>query len=469
MAGFTRHLLYFGALSSSDSLAPEITSKGWTVHVARDTRTARELIGRQDFRVGLVCCNFLTDGQTRDMQELYLASSHTHWVALVPQSCMEVANVAKVIRDYFYDFHTLPADPARLLVTLGHAYGMAELLDGSKVEYDTMPEKWDMVGDSAVMKQLFRNIRKVASVNAPVLIGGESGTGKELTARAIHQQSARADGPFVAVNCGALPSSLIQSELFGHEKGSFTGADKRRTGRIEAAAGGTIFLDEIGDLSHDLQVNLLRFLQENTIDRVGSSAPVKVDVRVVAATHANLEQAVADGTFREDLYYRLNVLHVNVPPLRERGEDVELLAHFFFRKFSGDRGIFLKGFSEQALRVMVSHTWPGNVRELVNRIQRAVVMCDDRLIRPLDLGLERRSSVPGLATLSKAREVGECLAIKTALRHCRNNVSRAADILGVSRVTLYRLIDKHAIAVGTRSVIEATSGSVPAISAQRSP
>jgi len=252
--------------------------------------------------------------------------------------------------------------------------------------------------------------------------------------------------PFIAVNCGALPTNLIQSELFGHEKGAFTGAHQRKIGRIESAAGGTLFLDEIGDLALDLQVNLLRFLQEKTIERVGGTEKIHVDVRVIAATHVDLERAVKEGRFREDLYYRLNVLHLNVPSLREREQDIELLARFFFDKFAKEKNRNVKGFRRDTLQAMNDYEWPGNVRELINRIRRAMVMCDNRLITTADLGLERRLSQRRLTTLDEARTRAEKEAIQYSLRFNRNNVSQAARQLGVSRVTLYRLMEKYQIA-----------------------
>lgn len=271
---------------------------------------------------------------------------------------------------------------------------------------------------------------------------GESGTGKELAAHAIHEKSGRAGGPFIAVNCGAIPAALIQSELFGYEKGAFTGASQRKIGPIEAAAGGTIFLDEIGDLPLDMQVSLLRFPQESTVERVGSTHHFHVDVRVIAATHVDLTQAVQAGRFREDLYYRLHVLDVTVPPLRERIGDIELLAGFFFDKFSADKRPGLEGFSTQAMRAMQAHDWPGNVREMINRIRRAMVMSDNKKISPSDLGLDQSQSVMGPTSLSAAREMAEREAITSALKRADNNVSAAAGYLGVSRVTLYRLMGK---------------------------
>jgi DNA-binding NtrC family response regulator len=287
-------------------------------------------------------------------------------------------------------------------------------------------------------------IDKTRNVDAPVLIDGESGTGKELVALAIHQVSPRANAPFVAVNCAALPANLIQSELFGHEKGAFTGAQQRKLGRLEAATGGTIFLDEIGDLPLDLQVNLLRVLQNRSIERLGSNQEIQLDVRVVAASNVDLEQAVAQGRFREDLYYRLNVLRLHTPPLRQREGDVELLARHYFKKLTEPSLGSARGFNQQALRVMSNYAWPGNVRELINRVRRAVIMSENPLLTPEDLGLEKRVADTGSMTLDRARAQAELQAIRCALRRNQNNMSAAARQLGISRATLYRVLERSA-------------------------
>ena len=439
-------MLYLRPRGAAEILRSEIAAAGWQVYPADDAPQAKGLIHSHDFHVGLAVFG---SGETRvpyDIEDCVLASSASMaWVGLLPPDGLQSAPIRKLIRETFYDYHTLPTDPNRLLATLGHAYGMAALKkplptpdtqDADKGEYE-------MVGSSDVMLALFRAIRKAAGVDAPVLITGESGTGKELAARAIHERSPRAKGPFIAVNCGALPPNLIQSELFGHEKGSFTGAHQRKIGRVEAAAGGTIFLDEIGDLSLELQVNLLRFLQEKTIERVGGTEHIPVDVRVIAATHVDLDHAVEEKRFREDLYYRLNVLQLKAPALRERSGDIELLARFFFDKFAAERNKAVQGFSQQALYVMNHYEWPDNVRELINRIRHAMVMCENRLITPGDLGLERRTSKRQLITLEEARALAEKQAIQSCLRATRNNISLAARQLGVSRVTLYRLLEKY--------------------------
>ncbi len=331
---------------------------------------------------------------------------------------------------------------------------------------------WDeshMVGTSPPMGAVFHAIRKFAVTDAPVLITGESGTGKELVARAIHERSKYSAGPLVPINCAGLPPTLIASELFGHEKGSFTGAYQRKIGRIEAAKGGTVFLDEIGDLPLELQVHLLRFLQEKTIDRVGGNRPIHVDARVVAASNGDLRKAVAEGRFRDDLFYRLHVLCLDLPPLRERGEDIELLSMYFLRKFSQEMDRPVRGFDESALRALRSYRWPGNVRELISCIRRARVMAVGHDITVADLELpdtrpEGRTEPPlGEGWLGEAKRTGDQAAqgdipplarakndledtlIRETLRRNGRNITRTAERLGISRVTLYRLMEKHGI------------------------
>ncbi len=425
--------------------AENLGREGWNLLSATDVQTAKSLIeSTPDCYVGLCSIVNCDKRSLEDFEELLLLNSNMEWIALLPSGCLQSEDFCTFLFNHFYDYHTLPVDMPRLLVTLGHAYGKARLKSRLTIQNPHIGE-FQMIGISPVMVELFANLRKIQKCDSTVLITGESGTGKELAARAIHQHSPRCRAPLIAVNCGALPSHLIQSELFGHEKGAFTGAAQRKSGRIEAAACGTIFLDEIGDLSPDLQVNLLRFLQEKTIERLGSNQSIKVDVRVIAATHIDLEKAVEEGRFREDLYYRLNVLQLKIPPLRERREDLELLARTFFEEFLGETNRKVKGFSQQALRVMSLHDWPGNVREMRNRIQSAMVMCEHNLITPKDLGLEKRAEPRNVISLDDAREKAEIEVIQRYLQMNNNNVSKTARDLGVSRVTLYRLINKFNI------------------------
>jgi DNA-binding NtrC family response regulator len=310
-----------------------------------------------------------------------------------------------------------------------------------------MPCVAGLSGRSAAIQTVMASIRKYAPVELPVLVTGETGTGKEVAACALHQLSRRRERPFAAINCGALPPSLVQSELFGHERGAFTGANARHAGRFEAAAGGTVFLDEVGDLPPEAQTSLLRLLQEGTLERVGSTQPIKVDVRVLAATHVDLEKAVAQGRFREDLYYRLNVLRLRMPALREREDDVELLAQQFLDGFRAQHRCCAHGFSRAAQQAMREFAWPGNVRELLNRVQRAAVVAEAALIGVADLDLAAPAPSPAGAGLGRARVEAERDAIVACLRASRFNISECARRLKVSRVTVYRLCKKHRLAL----------------------
>ncbi|HUA76934.1 MAG TPA: PEP-CTERM-box response regulator transcription factor, partial [Acetobacteraceae bacterium] len=294
------------------------------------------------------------------------------------------------------------------------------------------------------MLRVCRDIEKLAPTNVPVLLLGESGTGKEALARALHELGPRAAKPFVAINCGAIPETLLESELFGYERGAFTGAAKQTIGRIESAQHGTLFLDEIGDLPHALQVKLLRFLQEQTIERIGGRQPITVDVRVVSATNQPLEQQMEAGRFRSDLFYRLNPVTVRVPPLRDRGTDAVLLARLFLSRFNREIGRNLRGFSEAALAALAGHDWPGNVRELENRVKRAVIMADGRVIEAADL--ELAGGAPPDLDLRAARHRAERQVIERALAQSRGTVAGAARLLGISRPTLYGLIEMHGLA-----------------------
>lgn len=308
------------------------------------------------------------------------------------------------------------------------------------------PHGVHIIGQSEGMLALLTNLRKMSSAtDVPVLIYGESGTGKELVARALHGNSPRRNGPFVAVNCGALAPSLIQAELFGYEKGAFTGAQHRTVGRLEAANAGTIFLDEIGDLSLELQVNLLRFIQERTIERLGSAEAIHVDTRIITATHRDLSRAVERGDFREDLYYRLNVLELQLPPLRERGADIRLLAEHYLHRFAAERTGEVLGFDQQALEWMADYSWPGNIRELINRVHRAVIMFDDPWISPQALGFGGIPIETPTNSLARAKCEAEKRAIIFSLQNCQFNVSAAARQLKITRTTLYRLMDKHEV------------------------
>ncbi len=326
-----RRLLVVDPCDDCRRLLPGLREAGWAVDSCA-LETARE----RACDVGLLRLRPFHLERPETVKDL-ISRSGTEWIAVLSPDTLPLNGVGDFVCEWFFDFHTLPFDMARVQVTLGRAFGMARLRGRGTVPGDAEGEH-ELLGESLAVRDLRRLLAKLAPTDSPVLIRGESGTGKELVARTLHRQSRRADRPFVAINCGAIPEHLIQSELFGHEKGAFTGAHQRKVGRIEAADGGTLFLDEIGDLPLELQANLLRFLQEQQIERVGGSRPVEVDVRVLAATHVDLEAAIDAGTFREDLYYRLNVLQVGTAPLRERSEDLPLLAQHFSRLLQpGDR------------------------------------------------------------------------------------------------------------------------------------
>jgi DNA-binding NtrC family response regulator len=322
-------------------------------------------------------------------------------------------------------------------------------------------ESTHIIGSSAAMQALRHDIERIAPVDAPVIITGESGTGKELAAQAIHRLSGRRDRPFVAVNCVSLSPSLIHAELFGYERGAFTGALKRQIGHLEAAHRGTILLDEIGDLAPELQILLLRFLEQGTVRRVGGRAEITLDVRVLAATHVDLEAAVRAGRFRDDLYYRLNVLRLHMPALRERREDIPELADAFLERFRSEHHDQLRGFSGPALRAMQAYDWPGNVRELMNRVRRAIVMSEGHLITPQDLQLADRSVESSVTHLDAARLAAERHSLLAALQCSGWNASRAAELLGVSRATLYRLVERHHLSLEVESPAGQPEGSSP--------
>jgi len=370
------------------------------------------------------------------------------WIGLIePQSAVNPAYAA-FLHSYFFDFCFLPLEPQRLFFSLGHAWTMARMadihIDMMSTESNPHTSEEGLIGNSLVMKTVRAHLKRYAKNDLPVLITGPTGTGKEMAARYLHQHSDRKDKPFVAVNCGALTPSLVQSELFGHEKGAFTGAHQRKIGRVESADGGTLMLDEIGDLPLETQVSLLRFLQEGVIERVGGDKSIPVNVRIVAATHVDLEQSVAEEHFREDLYFRLNVLRLVMPPLAERGTDVVDLAQYFIHRFAQEMGLEHKVLCPAALAALSAYSWPGNVRELMNRLKRAIVHSDRRAIGPDDLELTTLEPTP-LPSLAQAREKAELHALSRALVTANSNVTEAAEMLGISRVSMHRLINKHGL------------------------
>jgi two-component system NtrC family response regulator len=354
------------------------------------------------------------------------------------------AKAITAIESGAYDFIEKPVQLDILRVVLQRASYLANLeREHRELQQKSGQEGFEgLVGDSPQIQDVFRIVRRVGPSDVPVLITGESGTGKELVARAIHRQSARQAAPFVPINCGAIPDTLLESELFGYEKGAFTGASQQRKGRIENAQGGTLFLDEIGDIPLGLQVKLLRFLQDHEIMRLGAKESVAVDARILAATNVDLQKAINDGRFREDLYYRLCVVTVAVPALRNRASDIPLLARTFLSRFSDEMKKPLKGFAPEAVEALTAHGWPGNVRELENRIKRAVVMAEGRYVTAANLELQIGGPSDS-ATLKASRDHRERELVRLAMEKAEGNVTRAASYLGVSRPTLYQLLARY--------------------------
>ena len=361
------------------------------------------------------------------------------------------AHALRAVAQGAYDFQAKPFDPEALALTIARAYRLAELQqENRRLQAMAQPDALSgLLTRDAEMLRIGRLIERVAGSGASVLLLGESGTGKEVLAQGLHAASKRS-GKFVAINCAAIPETLLESELFGYEKGAFTGAAKTTLGKIETAHGGTLMLDEIGDLPHSLQAKLLRFLQERTIERLGGRQEVPVDVRVVGATHQDLRAQIKAGQFREDLYYRLAEIVVTIPPLRERNGDAVLLAHAFLRRFAQEqrRGNLTLG--DDAIRAIEAHDWPGNVRELLNAIKRAAIMADGARVTADDIGLAAPASgdsVPAASDidLRAVRELAERQAIVTALSRTNGNVVRASELLGVSRPTLYDLMRRLGI------------------------
>jgi len=418
----------------------------YDVFMAEDRWSALEILVRE--RPWVVMLDLGLEPQPQGVEEGMLAlgdmiQQDVYVKVIIFTGRTEKEHALKAIASGAYDFLCKPIQTDELRVILKravHVYGLEqehrEMHHGSN---DGLFE--GMLGSSPQMQAVFGMIRKVATTDAPVLITGESGTGKELTARAIHRQSMRGDGPFVVINCGAIPETLLESELFGHEKGAFTGAHIQRKGRIELASGGTLLLDEIGELSLVLQVKLLRFLEDNQIERVGGREQIGVNARVLAATNIDLKQAIKEGRFREDLFYRLSVVNIVLAPLRERRDDIIMQAEAMQQRYAAESKKKIVGFSPQALKALETHSWPGNTRELENRIRRAVIMAAGQRLTPVDLELTSPIQYGG-RRLREAREAMEKEMIQQALARYKGNIAKTASELGISRPTLYERLEK---------------------------
>jgi two-component system, NtrC family, response regulator len=375
-------------------------------------------------------------------------------LSLVPETRIIVvtgdndrANAVKAISMGAYDFYQKPVEADLLGLMVERAYQVHELqLENRRLQQNQQVSPLSgIIGSSPAMLDVCRVVEKVAPIDVTTLLLGASGTGKERFAQAIHSLSNRQNERIVAINCAAIPDTLLESELFGYEKGAFTGAAQQTIGKIEHADGGTLFLDEIGDLPLELQAKLLRFLQERVIERVGGRKEIPVDVRIICATHQSLEGLIADGGFREDLFYRVSEVVINIPPLRDRDGDALMLAKAFLHRFSSEMKRPLKGFDSQAIAAIESHEWPGNVRELESKVKRATIMADGDYVRAedLELRINGETEAPMPLNLRKVREEFERKAVLRALAHAGNNISDAAGTLGITRPTLYKLIDKY--------------------------
>ena len=389
----------------------------------------------------------------RALAEMLEINPHAKIIMLTGNS--ERENALKAMQMGAYDFYPKPPVLSELKVIINRAFHLANIEEQNRQLQSSIglqsANSSGIIGQCQAMQTVFATIKKVASSDVSIFITGESGTGKELVAQAIHEAGIRRKGPFIPINCGAIPENLLESELFGHEKGSFTGAHAMVQGKLQYANKGTLFLDEIGELPFNLQVKLLRFLQEGVIQRVGGRENISIDTRTVCATNVDIVKAISEGRFREDLYYRISVITIALPPLRERGDDILLLANFFLRKFNDEYKKKVRRFSAAAVNYLKSYEWPGNVRELQNRIQRAIIMSDDAVIEPGDLGHE--TELPNgpdvdteerpIVTLREARDNVERNLISHAIDRHNGNIVKAAEELGVSRPTLYDLLKKH--------------------------
>ncbi len=420
------------------------------VYLAGDRASALKLFSRHRMPVVTLDLGLPPDTvNTREglavLQEILQLAPHTKVIVVTGKDNQQ--NALEAISHGAYDFYQKPIDPDILRLIVGRAYQLHELeQENRRLAFTARNSSLDgIIGASAAILSACRLVEKVAPTDATTLVLGESGTGKELFARALHRLSPRKAMPFVALNCAAIPDNLLESELFGYEKGAFTGAVKKTIGKVEVASGGTLFLDEIGDMPMALQAKILRFLQERVIERVGGRSSITVDVRIICATHRKLDQLISDGAFREDLFFRISEIAIEIPALRDREGDKALLAQTFLDKFSKQYGRSFRGFADSARAEIDVYSWPGNVRELENRVKRAVVLADGKQILATDLGFaEDKERLPSL-NLHDARDSMERELIQRALSIYNNNVTHAAHALGISRPSLYSSIKKLGI------------------------
>jgi|TARA_B110000438_G_scaffold303609_1_gene365951 two-component system NtrC family response regulator len=381
------------------------------------------------------------------LQEILTIAPHTKVIVITGND--DRTNALAAISAGAYDFYQKPIETEVINVIVARAFSVAAIEEENRKMRSVGGSDIGIIGNSESIERLRMMVKRIAPTSITALLLGESGTGKEVTANAVHLASDRKNKPFVAINCASIPETLLESELFGFEKGAFTGAHRATKGKIECAEGGTLFLDEIGDMPYSLQAKLLRFLQEKCIERLGGRQEISVDVRVVCATNQNLEQMVADKTFREDLFYRVSEITLNIPPLRDRDEDVIILSQYFLQHYATEYKRNVKSFSEDALSAIKGHKWPGNIRELQNKVKSSVIMTTGTQVTAIDLGFfdNQDKSFELSLNLRVVREQAESIAIQKAYAISEGNMSKAADLLGVTRPTLYSLIEKYELKI----------------------
>ncbi|MGK2284934.1 PEP-CTERM-box response regulator transcription factor [Pedomonas sp. V897] len=426
--------------------------EGYEVLTAGDRQSAIDLLRAEEPKVVTLDLGLPPDPDGTSegfatLEEILRLAPNTKVIVASGHGARESA--LKAIAMGAWDFYQKPVDIDELGLIVKRAFHVHQLEEENRRLQENAQTSvlGGIITAAPNMIKVCQMVERVASTDVSVMLLGASGTGKEVLARGLHQSSRRAKGPFVAINCAAIPENLLEAELFGYEKGAFTGAVKTTEGKIELAQKGTLFLDEVGDIPLPLQVKLLRFLQERVIERIGGRKQIEVDVRIVCATHRNLEQMIAEERFREDLYYRLAEIVVNIPSLAERHGDATLLAHAFLQRFNRQMGRNHKGFTPDALEALNSWHWPGNVRELENRLKRAVIMAEDNRITAADLDLDGKATEPEILNLKQVREEADRRAIRQALARSDGNITNAAKLLGISRPTFYDLLRQYSIKV----------------------
>jgi len=381
------------------------------------------------------------------LQEILAIAPHTKVIVITGND--DRTNALKAIAAGAYDFYQKPVEPEVINVIVSRAFSVAAIEEENRKMRAVAGSDMGVIGNSASIDRMRMMIKRIAPTSITALLLGESGTGKEVTAKAVHLASDRKKKPFIAINCASIPETLLESELFGFEKGAFTGAHKTTKGKIECAEGGTLFLDEIGDMPYNLQAKLLRFLQEKCIERLGGRQEIPVDVRVICATNQNLEQMVREKQFREDLFYRISEITINIPPLRDREEDVLILAQYFLQQYAAEYKRNVKGFSEDGMSALKKHKWPGNIRELQNKVKSSVIMSAGTQVTAMDLGFfdHEDQGYELSLNLRAVREQAETLAIQKAYALSTGNMSKTAELLGITRPTLYSLVEKYQLTI----------------------